>query len=141
MNVKLHFFPRISCQVEDSGVHANGIFRADLDTVSAIDAHAQINVEADGEFLDVRIGMFLWHNRNALGWTDCLAEHATYAAGRAVLAHRQPMATTMPRHQWPKFFGVLDCGRCTNVLEATYAVRNVQKEIAKKVSEGNLQTT
>src|SRR5438093_9356988 len=53
VDVQLHFVSRVSRHIDNSGVHADGVFRADLHAVSAVDADSEIDVEADRILLDV----------------------------------------------------------------------------------------
>ncbi len=77
-------------------VHTNRINRTGLDTISAVNAHSQVDVETNRILLDVGIGVFPGDNGDAFGRADRLAKHASHAAGRAVLADGETMATTEP---------------------------------------------
>src|SRR5882672_10527229 len=117
MDVKPHGLPRVGRHVEDSCVHPDGVLRAYLDTVPAIDADPQVNVEPDRVLLDVGVRVLTGHDGDALGRANCLAEHASHAARGVIVAEGEPVATAEPRHEWPEFLRILDGRRGRKVLE------------------------
>jgi len=75
-----HFLATVGSDFDDSGVHANGVFRAGLYTESAKDTHTKIDIEAGGKFFDVRIGVLTRYDVNASRRAGCFAHHASDAA-------------------------------------------------------------
>src|SRR3990172_6789230 len=73
VDVKLHGFSGVGRQVQNSGVHPDGVLRAYLDTVPAIDTDTQVDVEADRILLNVWVGMLTGHDGDALGGANRLA--------------------------------------------------------------------
>src|SRR3989441_6235751 len=122
MDVKTHGLPRVGRYVEDSCVHPDCVLRAYLDTVPAIDAHPQVDVEPNRVLLDVGVRVLTGHDGDALGRTNCLAEHAPHAAGRVILAEGEPVAAAEPRHEWSELLGKLDGRRGGKVLETAETV-------------------
>src|SRR5439155_17647135 len=140
MDVKPHGLPRVGRHVEDSCVHADCVLRAYLDTVPAIDADPQIDVEPDRVLLDVGVRVLTGHDGDALGRAHCLAEHAPHAAGGVILAEGEPVAAAEPRHEWPELLGILDGRRGGKVLETAQQVSRVEKEVTEEVGKGDLET-
>src|SRR5512143_1552018 len=76
----------------DVGVHANGVARAGLDAEAAVDAAQGVDLVAQGELLDVRVGMLAGLDEDAVGGTGGGAEEAGGATHRVVLLEREAVA-------------------------------------------------
>jgi hypothetical protein len=140
VDVELHLLPGVGGQVKDPRIHADCIFGAHFDAVAAVDAHAQVDVEADRILFDMRIGMLARHDRDAFGRADGLAEHAADATGRAVVAHGQPVAAAESRHERAELFGILNGGGGAQMQQTPQTVGDVEIEVAKEVPERDLQS-
>src|SRR2546425_5096284 len=101
MDVELHLGARVSCHIEDSGVHADCVLGAYLHAVSAVDTDSQVDVEANGVLLDVGVGVLAGHDGDALCGADGLAEHAPHAARGPLLPDGEPVAAAESRLEWP----------------------------------------
>src|SRR6185295_16891459 len=86
LHVPDHVLARIGGDLHDLRVHADRVLGADFDAVAAVDALAEIDVEALGALLDHDVGAFLGLDLDAARRTDRLAHHAGDAARRAVVA-------------------------------------------------------
>src|SRR5262249_14640867 len=139
VDVELHLVARVRRHVEDSGVHADGVFGAYLHTVSAVDADPEVNVNADGILRDFGAGVLSRHDGDALRGTHGLAEHAPYAAGRTLLANREPVAASEPPSERPRLFRILESDGSREALEQAQAVRRVKKKVPEKVCGGDLE--
>ena len=80
VDVQTHALPRTGRQIENSRVHSNRILGTDFNTVSTVDANTQVDVKADGIFLDVRVGMFPGNDGDALGRANRFTEHASHTS-------------------------------------------------------------
>ena len=85
MDVQSHSLPRAGRQIENSRVHSNCILGTDFNAVSTVDAHTQVDVKADGVFLDVRVGVFPGNDGNALGRANRFTEHASHTSRGVVV--------------------------------------------------------
>src|SRR5260370_30378029 len=138
MDVELHFVSRVSCHIEDSGVHTDCVLGTYLHTVSAVDADPQVDVEANWVLLNIGIGVLPGHNRDALRWADCLAEHAPNAAGSALLPEGESVAAPESCRERPRLFRILEGDRSGQTLEQSHAVRHVKRKISEEVRGGDL---
>ena len=82
-----HFFSAVGGNFDDSGIHANGVFRTSLDTEAAENTNAKIDIEANGKFLNVRIWVLSGHDVNAAGRTSRFTHHAGHTAWRTIFPH------------------------------------------------------
>ena len=139
VDVELHLVSRVGRHVDDSGVHADGVFRACLDAVSAVDADPEVDVEADRVLLDVGVGMLPGHDGDALRRADGLAQHAAHAARRPIVSDGQPVAAPESERERPRLFGILEGDRRPEVREQPHAVRRVEKQIPEEVRRGDLE--
>ena len=76
LEVKLHFFAGIRGDIEDLRVHTDRVLRAYFDAKTAVNAHAEVQVERGGHFLDVRVRMLFGHDVDAARRAYGLAHHA-----------------------------------------------------------------
>jgi hypothetical protein len=139
VDVELHLVSRVSGDIEDVGVHTDCVLGAHLYTVSTVDADPQVDVEADWVLLDIGVGVLPSHNGDALGRADCLAEHASHAAGRPLISNGEPVAAPESRLERPALFGVLEGGRSWEELEQSQAVRHVKRKVPEKMCGGDLK--
>jgi hypothetical protein len=139
MDVYPHRLSRVRRHIQYSCVHPDGVLRAYLDAVTAIDANTQVNIETDRVLLDVGVRMLAGHDGDALCGANCFAEHATHAAWGVIVAVGEPVAAAEARHQRPQLLGELDgCGGA-NACEAAETVSRMQEEIAEEMGKCDLE--
>jgi hypothetical protein len=103
-----HTLTGVGGKLHNAGVHSDGVFRTRLNTKSAKNAYAQIDVENFGHLLDVGIRMFDGSDVDASRGAHGLAHHTGYASGCSVRTLCQPVAGPQATGEGAPLLGVLN---------------------------------
>ena len=119
-------------ELEDARVHADRVLGARLDAEPAEDALAEVDVEALGVLLDVRVRVLPRDDVDAVRRAHRLAHHAGHAPGRSVGAAHQPVEAPEPRRERPPLLRPLVGHRA---LLAADPPAHVPEEVARGHAE------
>ena len=136
-HVKNHSLPGVGGNVEDLGVHSNGVLRAGLHAETAVDAFAEIDDETFGTFFNVWVGVSLGLNVNAPGRADGLTHHAGHAPRGTVHALREAVPGAGARRKRPLLLGPLESHGRTDRLRESKLVKDMNREVPEEVARGH----
>src|SRR5262249_15350885 len=128
-----HSAPAVRRELQDAGVHADGVLRASLDAEAAEYALAEIDVEALGHLLDLWVRVLFRHDVDAARGAHGLAHHARDAARRAVLPAHQAVQRAQSRREGASLVRILNRHGATGI-PAPERVRDVLAHVAEKVA-------
>ncbi len=133
LHIQLHAVTAKRRDVQDLGVHADGIFRASLHAKTAVNAFTEVNIEAGRTLFNFRVWMFLGHNVNAVSRTNRFAHHAGHAARGTVFPLGQPMAGAQTAGGRPFFFGIKVGHAGAYLFEKTNGMKKKQDGVLPEV--------
>ena len=132
-----HALAGVLADLQVAAVHADRILWASLDTEAAVNALAHVDRELVSLFLDIRIGVFVGHDINAVGRADRLAHHATHAARAAILTLGQVVGGAQTVVVAAVLLGVLDGHRPFAPGLNADKVQGVEEHVHHKMTVGD----
>src|SRR5262249_20774745 len=134
-----HPTPAVGRELEDAGVHPDGVFGTRLDAVAAEHALTEVDVEAGRHLLDLGVRVLVGDDVNAARRANGLAHHARHAARRAVFSADESVQAAQARRQAAPLVRILDRDGAPGVA-APERVRDVPAHVAEEVAPGEAES-